>query len=473
MRLTAVGYYGGAALLTAAVAIASAESRYGLLLIVGVIAAAALLVMMWVEPVILVAIVVIGFALQPDLKFFGSAYFGPAKDVIALAAIGVAAARVADRRWRRLLDCNPWIVSGTILLLVLYVLDAGGRHDSAWFAAVRPVIETFGVFLAAYVLLRSRAAWRWCVRMGVALGIIEATVGCAQQILGPTRLASTFGFPYNVVIQSVGGFLRSFGTLLDPFNYAALVSVGLVFVLFGIRSRRLQAVAIPLVLAGLLSAFVRTSALIALVLILLALMRGARVTSAALVLIAALVAVGALLIFSQPSSPGPSTAATLNGRTAEWARVLHWRVLIAGQGVGEVGTGVNRALQGGILRVQKQGAQTTSSSTPAAAVAIDSSYLATVSDVGLPGLALLLAVLLLITLTAIRAIQCNASSGWIVLGLVLVIAIDGSTRSSLTQFPFGNIAWFLTGAGLAAAERDVARAVRTRLRPHEIVLGDL
>jgi O-antigen ligase len=310
------------------------------------------------------------------------------------------------------------------------------------------------------------------MRMGLTLGLLEAIVGIAEQLLGPSRLVSSFGFPYNDVVEVVHGLLRSFGTMLDPFNYAGLVAVGLVFALFGIRRGRVQVLVLALLFAGLLSAFVRTSAPIALALILLALVRGARVMSAAFILSAAVVALGAFLLFSQTSGPAGSTATTLNGRTSEWSRVLHWRVLIAGQGVGEVGSGVNRALQGSIYQVQKQGSQPTTTSTPAAAVSIDSSYLAVISDVGLPGLLLLLALVLMIAGTAVRAARSDATSGWIVLGLLLVLLIDGFTRSSLTQFPFGNIVWFLLGAGLARAERDVARATQARLRPHELVLGD-
>ncbi len=471
-RVGASTYYAGAVLLTTATALAAAESSYGLLIIIGLAAVAGLLITIWVWPFLLAPIIVLGFALQPDLKFFGSPYFGPAKDGVAIAVMLVAAIRVANREWRHQLTCNPWVVTVTLALLVLYVLDPGGPHDSAWTAEVRPVFETFGVFLAAYVLLRFRDGWRWCMRMGLAMGVLEATVGVAQQLLGPSRLVSSFGFPYNDVVQVVNGLLRSFGTMVDPFNYAGLVAAGLVFALFGIRQGRLQAFALVLLLTGLLSAFVRTSAPIALALILLALIRGARVMSAAFVLSAALVAVGAFLLFSQASGPAGSTATTLNGRTGEWSRVLHWRVLIAGQGVGEVGSGVNRALQGGILKVQKQGSQPMTTSTPAAAVSIDSSYLAVVSDVGLPGLLLLLALLLMIAITAIRAARTNATAGWIVLGLLVVLMIDGFTRSSFTQFPFGNIVWFLLGAGLAQAERDVARNAQARLRPHEILLGD-
>jgi hypothetical protein len=471
-RLAASSYYAGAMLLTAVVAAAAAESRYGMLVSLGVVAGTALLIMVWAWPQLLAPGIVVGFALQPDLKFFGSSYFGPAKDGVAIAVILVAAARLTDRDFRRKLTCNPWVISFTVALLVLYVLDAGGHHDSAWLAAVRPVIETFGVFLSAYVLLRFPEGWQWCVRMALTMGIIEAVAGIAEQLLGPSRLVSSFGFPYNDVVEVVNGFLRSFGTMLDPFNYAGLVATGLVFAFFVVRRRHVQALVLALLLVGLLFAFVRTSAPIALALILLALIRGARATSAAFVLSAAVVAVCAFLLFSQPSSPGGSTATTLNGRTAEWARVLHWRVLIAGQGVGEVGSGANRVLQGGIVQVAKQGSQTTGSSTPAQAVSIDSSYLALISDVGLPGLALLIAIVLVIVGTAIRAVQSNASSGWILLGLLLVLLIDGFTRSSLTQFPFGNIVWFLLGAGLAEAERDVARAKRAPARPYEILLGD-
>lgn len=464
--------YAAGVALTAVTAVVSAETRLGLLAPVGLACVVALLLTLWARPHLLAPLVIIGFALQPDLKFFGSTYFGPAKDLVAVCAIVVLAVRVANRRWRSRLDCDPWIVSGVLAVLMLYVLDLGGSHDSAWAAAVRPVIEAFGLFLAAYLLLRDANAWRLCVRMMLAMGIIEAVAGCFEQLVGQNFLANTLRFPYNTVLTTVSGLPRSFGTQLDPFNYAAMVALAVPFAFFAMSRGRRQVITIALLGAGLIAALVRTSVLIAYALVLLALVRTSRAASAGFLLAASVLGVVAVLALSQSSSPQPSSVATLNGRTSEWSRVLHPQIMIAGAGAGNIGSGTSRSLQGSIVQIQKQGSQSASSApASAAATSIDSSYLALISDVGLPGLALVIAVFARIVAVGLQATRRGATAGPILLGMVLVVAIDGATRSSLTQFPFGYIALFAIGAGLAAAERQLRQPRPATERAGELLVS--
>jgi hypothetical protein len=465
--------YGTAIVLTIIAALGSAFTSLGLLAIVGGAAFALLLLFMWARPTSILWLVIIGFALQPDLKFFISSYFGPAKDIIAIAAIIVTAIYVGGRRRRRQLSCDPWIVSGMLAVIALYLIDVGGSHDGVWQSAVRPVIEAFGLFLCGYVFLRTDDAWRVCVRAMLAMGLLEAVTGILDQLVGGAFLANTLGFPYNEVVIQVGPVLRSFGTQLDPFNYAAMTALTIPFAFFTMgEHRRRQATAIGLLAIGVVCAFIRTSAGIGLGLILLGLVRAGRAATAGFVLAATVLVLVAYLVNAQSAGPGPSTAATLNGRTTEWARVFHPEVLLAGAGVGQFGSGADRQLQGAIISVQKQGQQSQDQpSTTAAATSIDSSYLALISDVGLPGLLLVLAVFARIVAIGLAAIRIDSTAGSVLLGMVLVVAIDGVTRSSLTQFPFGPIALLAIGVAVAACERVLAENRRRAAAPSELFIG--
>jgi len=152
---------------------------------------------------------------------------------------------------------------------------------------------------------------------------------------------------------------------------------------------------------------------------------------------------------TSPTSP-LEVVLTLNGRTAFWGEVLRgpWD-LLAGRGDGDVGTGLLRS--GSSLWRPDGGGAVAPTGEPAALLFIDNSYLSVAADVGLPGLALVCAVLVLSarTLLAARPLTRPAVCG---LGALLVIAVDGLTRSSLTQFPFGFIALLFLGTTLAAAQ---------------------
>jgi O-antigen ligase len=81
---------------------------------------------------------------------------------------------------------------------------------------------------------------------------------------------------------------------------------------------------------------------------------------------------------------------------------------------------------------------------------VDSGYLATVADVGLVGVTVLLALFARLAVLAWRRIRFGEPSGWLALGLITVIMLDALTRSSFTGFPTAFLGLFIIGAALAA-----------------------
>lgn len=95
-------------------------------------------------------------------------------------------------------------------------------------------------------------------------GFGAAAYGVVQQLLGPARL-NGFGYPYNSVIRFSGPFMRSWGTFNTPFAFGFFLM--LVILVCGsvalADTRRLRnqlvLIAMPLYLAGLVTAVVRTA----------------------------------------------------------------------------------------------------------------------------------------------------------------------------------------------------------------------
>jgi hypothetical protein len=91
------------------------------------------------------------------------------------------------------------------------------------------------------------------------------------------------------------------------------------------------------------------------------------------------------------------------------------------------------------------------------AVAVDSGYFATIADVGLVGLALLIALLARLGTLALRGAARDDDFGWLALGVLTVLALDAVTRSSFTGFPTAFLGFLLVGLALAAARAPDAR----------------
>jgi O-antigen ligase len=399
-------------------------------------------------PHLLVALTIPVFALVPFGKLFVSPQLGPVKDLLTLAAISatlivIAIERGPDRR--RALPDN-WILVSVMFLLGLYVVNVGGGHNVAWAHGVRLTVEPLLLLIVGLTLPNPRRTLRYALVSLVAMACVMASYGLVQQALGPWRLQG-WGYSFDSQLRTYHGHLRSFGTLDDPFVYAAFLLFGLVAVLFWFRRLPLALLCGGLLAAGLVSSYVRTAALIVVALAGLWIGRKGYMPSAVLIVAAAVAATGSILVTSAGATKTTSyqsgtSSLTLNGRTSAWRAALgppsKWPF---GQGVGKVGTAAERA---------------TYSLTPGAhhqapTRAVDSGYLATIADVGLVGVAVLLALFGRLIALAWGAVRRGRDAGWVALGLLAVFMLDAVTRSSFTGFPTAFLGLLLIGVALAAA----------------------
>jgi O-antigen ligase len=429
-----------------------------LAVLLGAVAFALLVVVFARSAHVMAAVIVVFLATQPILRDFVSSSFGPAKDVLVIAAV------VAAGWWlvfggvqRRRIDA--WLLAGVAALLVVYAVNPAGAHGEAWFHATRLVVEAFLLLIVGCSTPDPRRTWRWTL---VALGVSAAGIaiwGLVQQQIGLFGLVD-LGYVYDEQIRlTASGDFRSFGTFDDPFNYAAFLAIALTALVLARRRPALLALLVPLLVAGIAVSFVRTSLAFLPVLLLLALLQGRRTLGLVAVLGALLAGVVLFLAVSPPDPPSrvgtgrADVIITLNGRTEGWAKILDTpRAAIAGRGVGELGTGAARAQAATQTTQRNQPSQQTNAQHQR--YNIDSSYFALAADIGVVGLLLVLAIFARIVTLGLRIVARGRVEGWVVLGLVLEMAVDSLTRTSLTSFPVGFIGLFVLGVALSAGLAD-------------------
>ena len=429
----------------------------------------------WLIPVL----VIVGFALQPALKFYVSDAFGPVKDVVVLVAIAAVVATVLRRRFglrdatTLLRRPDPLLIAGVLAFILMYAINPGGTHGINWADGARIVIEAFSLLLLGYLGPVTEHAWPWVVRSVIAMAVIETIAGIAQQLIGVNRLVNDFGYVYGAQVRQVGtGALRSFGTLDDPFNYAALVLLGFIMVSQARLQRRWAIPLAGLLAVGVIVSFDRTDLVLMVLACALWLVRH-RFAAAAGALVVAAGLAGAAYVVSAPAAPATgqsdlSVLLSLNGRLNAWNLVLADSAnLIGGEGVGTTGTGLARSQTSGIVPSQRFGPPETAASTQGGNLQnLDSSYLATLADVGLVGLGLLLVVATRLLVLAGRAARAGSTAGWVALGAIGLAFLDSTTRTSLTAFPFGFVCLYVVGAALAASEIQASLLARgARLEP--------
>jgi O-antigen ligase len=132
---------------------------------------------------------------------------------------------------------------------------------------------------------------------------------------------------------------------------------------------------------------------------------------------------------------------------------------VFGRGVGKVGTAAARATVSifpgaSSSSTSDTGGDTTNNSQLAA---VDSGYLATIADVGIVGLIVLLAILGRAAAIGWRAARRGSAAGWLGLGLLVSMMIDALTRASFTGFPTAFLGLLLLGVCLAAARTGETR----------------
>jgi hypothetical protein len=414
-------------------------------------------------PHLAVAATVVLFALIPALKVFVGDWVGSVKDLVVIGAVSAGILLFVFERRRP----DRWVLGLVGLLVGLYVVNAGGGHGIAWAQGVRLSGEPLLLLLVGLTLPDPRRTFRWALGALVATACLVAAYGLLQQRLGGATLVS-LGYTFTSQVRTVGPYLRSFGTFDDAFAYAAFLLFGLAAIMFWLRRGPIAWAATALVLLGLLASFVRTGALVLLALVGLLLGRRGYVPSGTLLVAAAAVAGGLVLgnpggsetkTYSVQTSRGTQTQTRqtgnllLNGRISAWEAALGKdpREWLFGRGVGTVGTAAERAKY-------TIAPPTTGSGDKGGppSQAVDSGYLATIADVGIAGLVVLLVLFGRLLVLASRAAAWNSDAGWVALAFLVCIMMDALTRASFTGFPTAFLGMLLVGIALSAAAADAA-----------------
>ena len=454
-------FIGAGFCLVAVLTSASAGAALGLGSLVAALAFLILLVGWLLAPHVVVAFVIPYFAFIPAGKIFFSQWLGATKDAVALAAAGALLISLHMRRKhssRTSLDTPLTVLIAAILgLYVVNVggLISGGHHGLAWAQGGRLVAGPLILLAAGLTVTKSARTLNLAAASLVFTGCAVALYGIAQQFLGGFWLVSQ-GYTWNVQVRTLSGHLRSFGTLDEPFAYAAFLLLALATVLFWMRPTLLAGMCGGLITVGLAASYVRTAILVGVALLALWLVRAQRTTAGFFLLAATAGAALALLFASAGASEtrsvraGPEEYITLNGRTTAWKTIFDKpSQLPFGLGVGKVGTAAIRAKEGLVISTS----QVTDST-----IAPDSGYFATAADVGLVGLALLLALVTRVVILALRGTRQPGNAAWLTLAYLIVILLDAVTRASFTGFPTAWVGMLLVGLGVATV------STRTRER---------
>jgi hypothetical protein len=416
-----------------------------------------------VAPHIAIALAIPTFALIPMLKVLAFPWIGPLKDMITLAAICAAAVLVVQRSSQgRPQKGDFWVAAATGMFAILYLVNVGGlNRDLAWTHGVRLALEPLALLLVGLSLPNARRTLHWAMVSLVFTAVFVALVGIAQQVLGEWALYN-LGYSFRVQLRTYNDHLRSFGTLDEPFAYAAFLLLALAALLMWFRLNLYTLAAGGVIVTGLFFSFVRTAVVVVLALIALWLSRKGYTNTS--IFLMALAAVSALVILFASSTAtetrtvrtGSSSFLTVNGRTEAWRLFLNDpKVWFLGHGVGKVGTAAERATY----------KLTQDPNEASRQIAIDSGYFAVIADVGLLGLAAMLAIFGRLILQGRRFASRGSPAGWLALALVTVLMIDAVTRASFTGFPTAFLALLLAGLAVGAAiEGDPEAAAGARHR---------
>src|SRR5437588_5684395 len=429
-----------------------AQIGFGLVLVMAFFAACVLGFLL--APHWTVALMIPTFAFIPAAKVLVAPKIGPLKDVVTLGAIVATLAVLVlepSKERRRLLP-DRWVLLAVGLLLGLYVVNVGGGHGIAWAQGLRLTAEPLLLLLAGLTLPKPRRTLRYAAVSFVATACVAAAYGLFQQAVGKWTLVG-YGYSFYSQVRSYNSHLRSFGTFDDPFAYAAFLLFAIAILLFWTRRGVLAAACGTLLLCGLAVSFVRTAALITVALAGLWLARKGFASSSVLVMVAAIAAMGSILVTGASATKttsyqSGSTSLTLNGRTSAWKAALGppsgWPF---GRGVGKVGTAAYRTTYKLVAGPTAMGA----------AQAVDSGYLATIADVGLVGLAVLLGLFARLIMLGLAGLRRGHKSSWLAVAMLVVLMLDAVTRSSFTGFPTAFLGLLIVGVALSAsAEADRA-----------------
>jgi hypothetical protein len=401
-------------------------------------------------PHITVATIIPLFVAIPAVKVIAVPWFGPIKDILTLAGAIAAAVLVVQRAGEGHEQKGDfWSAALVAFLIGIYFVNLGGsmEHDIAWAQGIRLASEPLLLLLIGLVLPQPRRSFRWAMSSLIATGFVVALVGIAQQLVGEARLVE-LGYSYDGAIRTIHGHLRSFGTMDEPFAYAAFLLVALFALLMWSRRGFLTVFIGTVIATGVIFSYVRSALIITIALLGIWLARTHRPTLAAFLLAVAVVTASSILIWSSEGTESKtvqnqnSMFLTVNGRTEAWKLVLDSpRTWMVGKGVGEVGTALERSRYSVSLGKPDQ----------ENASAVDSGYFAAIADVGIIGLVALLALFGRLYYLAKRAIDRGLVEGWLAAGFLTILVLDAVTRASFTGFPTAFLILLLVGICLAAA----------------------
>lgn len=449
----------GCAALTVLGAYASVRmgAQIGLGVLVGVLFFGGTIAAFLMVPHLAIAGTIVLFALIPAMKVFVGDWVGAVKDLVTVAAVISGIVLVVSGRGQP----DRLTVGLVGLLLGLYVINVGGGHGIAWAQGLRLVAEPLLLLLVGLTLPNPRRTLRWAMGALIAAACIAAAYGILQQAVGGQWTLVGWGYSFDKQLRTINGNLRSFGTFDDPFAYAAFLLFGIAALMFWLRRGAFAWAAGGLMLIGLAFSYVRTAALVLAAFVGLLLARRGHLPSGALAMGATAI-VGLFVIGSAGGTETKTYTITtrhgtvtqnaqsgnlvLNGRVSAWEAALGKdpREWVFGRGVGKVGTGAARASY-------TIAAPTTGPNNGAATQAVDSGYLATIADVGIVGLLVLLTLFARLFLLSGRAAAKDLGAGWVALALLVCLLLDALTRASFTGFPTAFLGLLLVGIALAAA----------------------
>jgi hypothetical protein len=458
----AAAAFGAFATLLAAASIAQLGQDLALFLLIGTAAYGGAVLAFVLAPHVAFAATMAWFALLEAVKVQVNPLAGATKELIVSAAATAAIVvfahrRAAGVRWR--VDAPTLVLLG--LFLGLYVFNLGGGvsgqsgYGAPWFHGTRLVSEPLLLLLAGMLLPAPRRSLKWASVSLIAAACLSATYGLIQQRLGVQGLAE-LGYDYGSQIREIEGRLRSFGTLGEPFAYAAFLTFALTALMFAFRWRVVTLFAGALLAAGLAASLVRTVVLILPAVAGIWLARRGHARFAVLLVAAAVVAAGAVFAAASGAKDtrvvqaSPNVYLTLNGRTNIWKSKLgtgpaDWAL---GRGVGVVGTASERAtrtLTGAGGEGEGGGG------------VVDSGYFSTVADVGFLGLAILLGLMGRLFQQGVRAARAGDNAGWLALAFLAATALDAVTRESFTAFPTAYVSLMVVGLATGAWLNEPAR----------------
>ena len=419
-------------------------------------------------PYISVATMIPLFVLLPTIKILFVPWIGPLKDVIGLAAIAAGATILVQRSSAgQRLPGDFWITILVGFLMALYILNIGGglERDLGWVHGVRLFSEPLLLLLVGLTLSHARRTLRWAMTSLIATGTFVALVGIFQQIAGGARLVD-YGWEYDINVRFLGDRLRSFGTLDEPFAYAALLLFSLSALIMW-RRRGFMSWAIGTILVlGLAFSLVRSAGIILVALAALWLAKQGRLVTAGFLTAIVLASTIVLVVQEQAEQrrtvrSGDSVYLTINGRTEAWKVVFEdpWDLPL-GKGVGEIGTAAERATFA-ISRTAEEAREHEG-------VVVDSGYFATVADIGLVGLAALLLLIGRLVALGRKSILAGHQAGWLTVSFLTVLLLDAVTRESFSGFPTAFLGLLLVGLTIAAAQEEQEQEQLRRPPPHAL-----